>query len=59
KPELDDKTLSRVCGPIGLDLGGDSPCEIALAIVSEIQSVLAHHSGRPLKSKTGKTHAEV
>jgi xanthine/CO dehydrogenase XdhC/CoxF family maturation factor len=35
----------RLHGPIGLDLGADSPETIALAIVSEIQAVLAGRSG--------------
>jgi xanthine dehydrogenase accessory factor len=35
----------RLYGPIGLDLGADSPETIALAIVSEIQAVLAGRSG--------------
>jgi xanthine/CO dehydrogenase XdhC/CoxF family maturation factor len=36
---------NRLRGPIGLDLGADSPETIALAIVSEIQAVLAGRSG--------------
>ncbi len=35
----------RLHGPIGLDLGADTPATIALAIVSEIQAVLAGRSG--------------
>jgi xanthine dehydrogenase accessory factor len=37
--------LGRLYGPIGLDLGADSPETIALAIVSEIQAVLSGRSG--------------
>jgi xanthine dehydrogenase accessory factor len=36
----------RLHGPIGLDIGATSPETIALAIVSEIQAVLAGRSGR-------------
>ncbi|HEU4654239.1 MAG TPA: XdhC family protein [Steroidobacteraceae bacterium] len=36
---------NRLHGPIGLDLGADTPETIALAIVSEIQAVLAGRSG--------------
>jgi xanthine dehydrogenase accessory factor len=36
----------RLHGPIGLDIGATSPESIALAIVSEIQAVLAGRSGR-------------
>ena len=35
-----EECLRRVHAPIGLDVGGDSPEAVALAIVSEIQSVL-------------------
>ena len=31
-----DDALSRVCAPIGLDLGGPSPQEIAVAILAEV-----------------------
>ena len=32
----DEADLARIHGPIGLDLGGDTPAEIALAILAEI-----------------------
>ncbi len=35
-----DAFLSKVYAPIGLDIGGESPAEIALAIVAEIVSVV-------------------
>ncbi|MDB4965777.1 MAG: hypothetical protein JWN44_1466 [Myxococcales bacterium] len=40
--------LSRLHGPIGLDLGAEGPVEIALSIVAEIQSVLARRTGASL-----------
>ena len=40
------KLGSRLYGPIGLDIGARTPQSIALAIVSEIQAVLAGRSGR-------------
>jgi xanthine/CO dehydrogenase XdhC/CoxF family maturation factor len=43
----------RLHAPVGLDLGGTDPDAIALAIVAEIQAVLAGRSGGPL-SKLGK-----
>jgi xanthine dehydrogenase accessory factor len=42
----------RVHGPIGLDIGATSPETIALAIVSEIQAVLAGRSGRSFSETT-------
>jgi len=41
--------LSGVYAPIGLDIGSDSPAEIAVSIVAEILMVLRGKSGRSLK----------
>lgn len=41
--------LANVYAPIGLDIGSDSPAEIAVSIVAEILMVLRGKSGRPLK----------
>jgi xanthine dehydrogenase accessory factor len=46
--EIGDKSrrlAGRLYGPIGLDIGARTPETIALAIVSEIQAVLAGHPG--------------
>jgi len=40
---------ARIHNPIGLDLGGETPEDIALSIVAEIQQVLQRRSGRPLR----------
>lgn len=37
---FDDQALSRIHGPIGLNIGGKSPAEIAISIMGEITSVL-------------------
>lgn len=42
-----DEQLSRLHGPIGLDLGGREPSQIALAILAEIEMVRHGGSGRP------------
>ena len=36
---ISDEQLARIHAPIGLDIGADSPEEIALAIMSEVVSV--------------------
>lgn len=47
----------RLHNPIGLDLGGETPEEIALAIVAEVQHVLEGRSGRPLRELGSPIHA--
>ena len=36
---FDEEALARICGPIGLPLGGRSPAEIAVAILAQITQV--------------------
>lgn len=38
----DDNDINRISGPIGLDIGGRNPPEIALSIVAEILSAARH-----------------
>jgi xanthine dehydrogenase accessory factor len=57
---LEDPTITdRFHAPVGLDLGGHHPATIALAIVAEIQAVLAGASGGFLRDRTGTIHTEV
>ena len=42
----------RLHSPIGLDLGSETPEEIALAIVAEIQAHHHQRNGRPLRERT-------
>jgi xanthine dehydrogenase accessory factor len=43
---LGDAELARLHGPIGLDLGGREPAEVALSILAEIVAVRAGRSSR-------------
>ena len=47
---------SELFAPAGFDLGAEAPEEIALAIVSEIQSVFASASGEPLRDRRAPIH---
>jgi xanthine dehydrogenase accessory factor len=46
---VSDQALSRLRGPIGLDLGGRSPSETALSIMAEIVATRYDASGRPMR----------
>jgi len=47
---------SRVHSPVGLDLGAETPEQIALAIVAEIEAVLNNRTARPLRELDGPLH---
>ncbi len=54
---LEDPTVAaRLHAPVGLDLGGDHPTTIALAIVAEIQAVLTGTRAGFLRDQTGPIH---
>jgi CTP:molybdopterin cytidylyltransferase MocA len=57
----DDKDLlqNRIFGPVGLDLGGELPEEIALSLVAEIQSVLYNKDGGSLNLKSAPLHPDA
>ncbi len=48
---------ARLHAPVGLDLGADSPEQVALAIVAEIQATLTRRDARPLRERTRPIHA--
>lgn len=45
---VDEKQFARVHAPIGLDLGSDSPPEIAVSVMAEILQVTRKATGRPM-----------
>jgi xanthine dehydrogenase accessory factor len=47
----------QLYNPIGLDIGAETPEEIALSIVAEIQAVLSERSGRHLRDRVGSIHS--
>ena len=55
---ISDEQLARVHAPIGLDIGADSPSEIAVSVLAEILAVLRGRSGESL-SRTQPARAPV
>jgi xanthine dehydrogenase accessory factor len=56
---IDESMLSKVHGPAGLEIGAETPEEIALSIISEIQAVLSKAPGGQLKWKEDVIHART
>jgi xanthine dehydrogenase accessory factor len=53
---LDELRLSKIYGPVGLDIGAENATEIAVSIVSEIVTFLSGRSGSSLKLKNDTIH---
>jgi xanthine dehydrogenase accessory factor len=51
--------LARLHAPVGLELGGRSPQETAIAIAAELVMVRNRATGRPLRETTGPIHPEA
>lgn len=56
---LTDTDFDVLHGPVGLDIGTETPQEIALAIVAEVQAVLSGRSARKLREREGTIHERV
>ena len=57
--DLGDRAESargRLRAPVGLDLGAETPAEIALAIVAEVRATLADRTGGPLRDRDAPIH---
>ncbi len=56
--EITPAMRSRLRAPVGLDVGATTPESVALAVLAEIQAVLAGRDGRPLREREGAIHGE-
>ena len=55
-PELNPEGFNSIHAPAGLDLGSESPEEIALSIVSEVSAVLSKRHGGHLRDRASPIH---
>ncbi len=55
---VEERELSRVSGPTGLDIGADSPAETALSILGEILATRAGREGGFLRNSASRIHVE-
>ena len=56
-PEVDEQFLELIHGPAGLNIGAETPQEIAISILSEILSVVRSKTPMMLKEKIGGIHS--
>ncbi len=55
-PEVSDTFLDAIHGPAGLNLGAETPQEIAISVIAEILSVIRGQNPIPLQEKIGAIH---
>ena len=57
-PEVSDDFLECIHGPAGLNIGAETPQEIAISIVSEILALIRKQNPMPLSKKTKRIHTQ-
>ncbi len=56
---LTDAQLARLHSPIGMDIGAETPEEIALSIIAEVKAAFANRSGGFLRNRNAPIHDEA
>lgn len=57
--EVNLETMSNLYAPVGLDIGAESPEEIALSIAAEIVAVFRQRNGAYLRNRKGAIHERM
>ncbi len=56
---FDTEAINRIHGPIGLDIGAETPAEVAISILAEmIQVRYGAGTGRSLRGREGRIHRQ-
>lgn len=58
-PDVSDEFLQLVHGPAGLNIGAETPQEIAISIIAEILSVIRNQDPIHLQHKKGAIHTTI
>ncbi|MCF7569413.1 XdhC family protein [Sabulilitoribacter arenilitoris] len=56
-PEVSSEFLESIHGPAGLNIGSETPQEIAISIISEILCIIRNKEPISLSKKTGRIHS--
>lgn len=58
-PDVEDDFLECIHGPAGIDIGSETPQEIAISIMAEILAVTRKRDTISLSKKSGKIHSNL
>ena len=57
--EIEESFIENIYGPAGLNIGAETPQEIAVSIISEILSVVRQQTPMSLKEKRSGIHSRT